>query len=1091
MPPQTEESSKSSGFLDCFSCCVDEVEDEDAEVIVHMNDPSANLPYHYPDNFIRTSKYSVLTFIPLGLLYQFNKISNVYFLINMIVCFIPGIAPVSPLTAVLPLVFVLGVALIKEGVEDYRRHTADDKANSSPVQVLRDGKLVAVESRHLCAGDVVKIEDNDEVRADLLLLSTNNEEGQVFIDTCNLDGETSLKKRRAIEETHSLNSPEAFSGATLVVHTGQPEPGLLSWTGMIEYDGAEYALSLDQFLYRGCCLKNTSYAWAMVIYAGVDTKLFRNLKERPPKSSSLDRKLNYVILGIGGIMFLMLITLSSLAVTWNNGKSSHWYIKWYIDEHGSGATWIFRFLSYFTLLSYFIPISLFVTIELCKFVQSKWMNVDGEMMKYSNGTWMTCCANTSNLNEQLCLLSFIFSDKTGTLTENIMEFKEGDILGQPFSLANIDEVKKLLEPSHPSFKAALEYFIALALCNTVDPFEKDGNIEYEGSSPDEVALVQAAALAGVKLMKRTTKLITVQLPDETEREYKVLATLEFTPERKMMSIILQDASGEVKLFNKGADSFVTLHLDQGTETAQQMADASVRLTELSATGLRTLLLTQRPLTMTEFESWHERFIAAGKSLNNREAKVDEVCLEIETNLLLVGCTAIEDRLQDQVPETLSFFLSAGVIVWMLTGDKRETAVTIAATSSIVDPRNDYIDHVDIGSLSPDDPAAFEKVKNDLNIIKQHVEPGHEEKRNCTLVIDGPALTIAMNQYFDDFLDVSQKVHSAVCCRLTPIQKANVVHMFQKHTGKTALAIGDGANDVSMIQEGRIGIGIRGLEGSQAALSADYAIPSFKHLRRLCAVHGRYALYRNSCCVMTSLYKNFTLSFIQLFFPFYCGFSAQTYFDGWLLACFNVLLTSIPPFFMGFMEKDLPEQVLMESPLLFAQCAKGLYFNILVMLQWTLEALVHAVLIFFLSYSIVRDRDHSDHSFTGVMTTTLAFCGLMTMVLIRYCITIRYWQWIEILGIALSILITVLVLVIYSAVPFMTGDVAFYHCLFILVSDAKFWFFLIFLGSFVLVVDLSVLFFQASIFPTIIDRARRKHALKNWELSGSAPAAAPS
>lgn len=1079
--PRKEQSA--STWCGCCCCCGKDDDEDDREIVVHMNDKDANAPYDYPDNFIRTSKYTIFTFIPLGLLYQFRKISNCYFLVNMIICFIPGVSPVNPLTAAMPLAFVLGVSLIKEGFEDYKRHKADSKANSLPVQVIRDGKLVTVKSHKLTAGDVIRIDEDDEVRADVILLSSTSQEGQTFIDTCNLDGETSLKKRRALEVTGFLNSVEQFMNTKIVVHTSAPEPGLLSWNGMmILNDREEYALSLDQFLYRGCCLKNTDSVWGMVVYSGVDTKLFKNLKERPPKSSSLDRKLNIVILFLAAVMLSIIIILCALACWWNSTHYSYWYIHWYLVENNPVKVFFFRFLSYFVLLSYFIPISLFVTIELCKLIQSKWMNADNEMMKFVRGRWTGCHANTSNLNEQLSLLRFIFTDKTGTLTENIMEFKEGDVLGQPFSLSDKETIAALLKPDHPSYNAAVHYFTTLAVCNQVDPFEKDGSIVYEGSSPDEVALVKAAAECGMKLMKRTTKVITLELPDGTTKNYQIRAVLEFTPERKMMSIVLEETeSGRLFVFNKGADSFVALQLDQGSETQQHMMKASERLSEMSHTGLRTLLLTSKEISREEFDAWYYRFLEAGKILSGREAAVDAVCLELEKNLRLVGCTAIEDRLQDQVPETLSFFLSAGVIVWMLTGDKRETAVTIAATSSICDPRSDYIDHVDIGSLKPDDPAAIEKVGKDLEVIQQHLEAGDDKK--CTLVIDGPALSIAMEHYFDVFLDVSQRLRSAVCCRLTPLQKANVVHMFQKHTGETALAIGDGANDVSMIQEGRIGIGIQGLEGSQAALSADYSIPSFKDLRRLCAVHGRYSLYRNSSCVMVSLYKNFTLALIQVIFPAYCGFSAQTYFDAWLLTFYNVIMTSIPPFFMGIFEKDIPEEALLERPLLFAECSRGLYFNAREVLKWSAESVIHAILIFYVCYTVLIDRDHQKESnLSGAMTTTTAFCCLVVTVLTRFTLQIRYWQWIEIAGIVLSYIIALLVLLVYSAIPFLFGTNSFYKQFFILCSDPKFWFLLMLFSFFVMVSDYIILFFQASFFPTIRDRARRQHFFRNVHLN---------
>lgn len=1055
----------------CFSC--GESDEERTEYIIHMNDRHANEEYGYPSNYIKTSKFTFWNFLPLGLLFQFKKISNVYFLINLIICFIPSVSPVNPFTAVAPLAVVLIIALIKEGYEDYKRHREDSKANSTLVRVLRNDKLCYIKSYQLQAGDIMYIEENDEVRADILLLSSSNSEGQCFIDTCNLDGETSLRKRRAVEATMDMNSPETINSSTLTLYTRKPEPGLLQWNGMMRLNGDEYALSLDQFLYRGCCLRNTAFAWGMVIYAGVDTKLFKNLKERPPKYSGLDKKLNYVIISVGLFMVALLFLASGLGVWWSKTHHDEWYVVWYLVGNSSEKTFGFRFLSYFVLLSYFIPISLFVTIELCKVIQGAWMNADNQMMSFVGGRWIGCQVHTSNLNEELAMVRYIFSDKTGTLTRNIMEFKEGDILGYYFRSDMKESVQAILNDRSPASSAAVRYFTTLAVCNNVDPFEKDGEIVYEGSSPDEVALVRAAAEFGVRLIRRTTKAITLLYPNGKEREFLILASLEFTPERKMMSIIVQEDSGRIMVYTKGADSFVELQLENTSETQEKKAIEAEKLREMSRKGLRTLLLACKEITRAEFDAWNYFFTEAGKLLTDREAAVDAVCLQMEKNLRLVGATAIEDRLQDQVPETVTFFLQAGVKVWVLTGDKRETAVTVAATSNLLDPRTTWVGHVDIGAAQAGEPQAILNVRQGLLALQQHLN----NDEDCALVIDGPALDISMECHFDLFLDISRRVTSGICCRLTPLQKANVVHMFQKFTGKTALAIGDGANDVSMIQEGRIGVGIRGLEGSQASLSADYAIAKFKDLRRLCAIHGQYSYYRNSSCVLVSLYKNFVLSFLQVIFACYCGFSGESYYDGWFLTFFNVFLTSIPPFFMGIFEKDVPEVMLHECPELYAECSRNVYFSVMSLLQFSVEALVHALIIFYMTYNMARFRAYgAQHQLSGAMVSMLSFLGLVVMVLTRFAVHIRYWTWVQAAGLLLSLLIALFIAIIYSSVSFLFGTNEFYKNFYILAVAPKFWFILIILCSIVVAIDVVILYVSSSFFPSKRDKVRFRYCL---------------
>ncbi|KAK7196678.1 phospholipid-transporting ATPase 1-like protein [Novymonas esmeraldas] len=1073
--------------VDLLCCCVvREDADEDAEVIVYMNDEAANAPFHYPSNFICTSKYTIFSFLPLGLLFQFSKVSNVYFLICMIFSLIPGVAPVSPATSIVPLVVVLVVALIKEGVEDVKRHQADNRANSITALVLREGELVQVQSKDIHAGDVMCIKNGEEVRADVVVFATAVEEGQAFIDTCNLDGETNLKSRRALEATWQLCDGAAVMNSRVVLHTSTPDPGLLSWTGLLEVNGEEHALSLDQFLYRGCVLRNTDWVWGMVAYAGVDTKMFRNLKEKPPKSSNLDRKLNYFIIAIFIFQNIMLFIIASMAVWWNRKYENVPHLIFFINQYRNGRLWGYRYLTYFVLLSYCVPISLFITIELCKVIQAQWMRVDCHMMEYMGNRWRHCQPNTSNLNEQLAMVRFIFSDKTGTLTENVMKFKRGDVLGIPIDADDLDETLKRLRKEDESANGLgplQEYFLALALCNTIQPF-KDEKAEhgviYEGSSPDEVALVETAAAAGYRLISRSTKTITLLLRNGTRKVYNILATLEFTPDRKMMSIIVEDSdTRKITLYNKGADSFIKSQLSRAPDVQGHMESTDGALVEMSSSGLRTLLVCARDLTRSEFEPWHANFIETGKLLQNRSAEVDKVCLLMERELRLVGATAIEDKLQDEVPETLSFFLNAGVVIWMLTGDKRETAVTIAATSTLCDPRNDFVDHIDIGHLSPSDPKAIERVGRDLDVVQQHVAlKGTDQERRCTFVVDGPALNIAMEHYFEQFLRLSQLVNSAVCCRLTPIQKANVVHMFQKSTGTTALAIGDGANDVSMIQEGRVGIGIVGLEGAQAALAADYAIPRFKHLRRLCAVHGRYSLFRNANCILVSFHKNITVSVVQFIFSFYVGFSGLTLFDGWLLTFYNVVLTSIPPFFMGIFDKDLPEEALMARPKLYTPLSRGEYFNPVTQVRWFIESVATAAALFYVAYPTLVNQEGAHQRYTGSETGTLVFSGMILVILARFSMQISYWQWLQLLGMGLSVLLFLLVILVYSAIPSLFGATGFYYQAFDLMATAKYWFYLLFYVGAMLVITLGTFVVQKHIFPTLRDVAERQYAMEN-------------
>eukprot|EP00742_Colponemidia_sp_Colp-10_P015118 GILJ01017231.1.p1 GENE.GILJ01017231.1~~GILJ01017231.1.p1 ORF type:complete len:623 (+),score=106.64 GILJ01017231.1:223-1869(+) len=544
----------------------------------------------------------------------------------------------------------------------------------------------------------------------------------------------------------------------------------------------------------------------------------------------------------------------------------------------------------------------------------------------------------------------------------------------------------------------------------------------------------------------------------------------------MMSIIVKDPTTKrIFLYTKGADSFVMPHLAKDAHNNKFLPPVNESLKDMAQSGLRTLLVCKKEVTEAQFEAWFARFIEAGKTLTNRSEAVDKICLEMEHDMALVGATAIEDRLQDQVPDTLRFFLDAGVIVWMLTGDKRETAVTIAATSSLTDPMNDYVEHIDIGDLASDSAEAVVKCKAQLEVINGCITKGDKK---VTFVVDGPALMVCMKPPLkDEFIRLSQLVNSAVCCRLTPLQKASVVNMFQVTTGLTALAIGDGANDVSMIQEGKVGVGIVGLEGAQAALAADYAIPRFKHLKRLCCVHGRYALVRNAICILVSFYKNIMLSLTQFYFAFWAGFSGMTLMNGWLLTFYNLAFTSLPPLFLGIFEKDLEEDAIMSNAKLYPPLADGAYFDTFTIARWFIEAILHSIFIFFILFQWGLQLDLQEKHNMDIATYGTVMCScLIFLSLTKMALHVRYWVVQTFVVIFGSALFYALFLFAYSLIPNLFGDTSFYWSIFDLMSDPKFWFFnILIVAGAIITVDMSIIFIQKNRFPTLRDEAQAKHS----------------
>lgn len=742
--------------------------------IIHLNNPPANSANKYVDNHISTSKYNVFTFLPKFLFEQFSKYANLFFLFTAILQQIPGISPTKRYTTIVPLGVVLMVSAVKEYVEDFRRKKSDQQLNSSKAQVLKGSTFVDTRWINVAVGDIVRVESEKPFPADLVLLASSEPEGLCYIETANLDGETNLKIKQAIPETADLVSPAELSRLGGKIRSEQPNSSLYTYeaTLTIAAGGGEKELPLapDQLLLRGATLRNTPWIHGVVVFTGHETKLMRNATAAPIKTTAVERMVNRQILMLVAVLIALSIVSSvgDIIIRTRAGKKLDYLV--YSDFNGA-KQFFSDLLTYWVLYSNLVPISLFVTIEIVKYWTGSLIDSDLDIYYEPTDTPANC--RTSSLVEELGQIEYIFSDKTGTLTQNMMEFRQSSIAGIQYAdevpedrratyedgvEVGIHDFNQLAEnrKTHRNKDIINHFLTLLATCHTVIPERGDEKaaIKYQAASPDEGALVEGAVILGYKFTARKPRAVQIQV-DGRELEYELLAVCEFNSTRKRMSTIFRTPEGKIVCYTKGADTVILERL------AKENPFVEVTLTHLeeyAAEGLRTLCLAMREIPENEYQEWYKVFNAAQTTVSgNRADELDKAAELIEHDLTLLGATAIEDKLQEGVPDTIATLQSAGIKIWVLTGDRQETAINIGMSCKLI---SEDMSLLIVNEESKE--ATRDNIQKKLSAINSQSQGG-AEMDVLALVIDGKSLTFALERDLEKtFLDLAVKCKAVIC-----------------------------------------------------------------------------------------------------------------------------------------------------------------------------------------------------------------------------------------------------------------------------------------------------------------------------------------
>ncbi|KAG0491090.1 hypothetical protein HPP92_007953 [Vanilla planifolia] len=911
---------------------------------VYINDDSCL--DSFCDNRISNRKYTILNFLPKNLWEQFSRFMNQYFLLIACLQLWSLITPVNPASTWGPLIFIFAVSATKEAWDDYNRYLSDKKANERKVWVVKEGIRKQIEAQDIRVGNIVWLRENDEVPCDLVLIGTSDPQGICFLETAALDGETDLKTRMIPSACSGLES-EQLHRIKGVIECPNPDKDIRRFDANMRLfppflDNDICPLNINNTLLQSCYLRNTEWACGVAVYTGNETKLGMSRGIPEPKLTAVDAMIDKLT---GAIFLFQLVVVIVLGIAGNIWKDTEARKQWYVKYPSEGPWYELLVipLRFELLCSIMIPISIKVSLDLVKSIYAKFIDWDEEMFDHDANT-PAHAANTA-ISEDLGQVEYILTDKTGTLTENRMAFRRCCIGGFFYGNENGDALKdaELLNAISNNIPDVIRFITVMAICNTVVPIKSfSGAITYKAQSQDEEALVTAAAMLHVVLTRKSGNIIEVSFSGALV-QYEILDILEFTSERKRMSIVAKDCqSGKIILLTKGADEAIFPHACSG----QQLRPYIDAVEQYAQLGLRTLCLGWRELHEDEYLEWSIMFKEANSVLIDREWKLAEVCQKLERHLEILGVAAIEDRLQEGVPETIEILRKAGINFWMLTGDKQTTAIQIALSCN-------FISSEPKGQLLFLNGRTEDEVFRSLEMVLCTMKISASEPKDLAFVVDGMSLEIILKHYRNSFTELATLSRTAICCRVTPSQKAQLVELLKSCDYRT-LAIGDGGNDVRMIQQANIGVGISGREGLQAARAADYSIGKFRFLRRLILVHGRYSYNRTAFLSQYSFYKSLLICFIQILFSLFSGVSGTSLFNSLSLMAYNVFYTSIPVL-ACVLDKDLNEKTVMQNPQILQYCQAGRLLNPSTFAGWFGRSVYHALVVFLITVHAYADE----------------------------------------------------------------------------------------------------------------------------------------
>lgn len=1083
------------------------------------------------DNHVRTTKYTALTFVPLNLFEQFHRVANVYFLFFVILQLFPTIRQINVFIAAIPLLLVLAISAFKDAVEDNIRRRLDRDFNSRKCLSLpafqnwnerqnqkkpagccaakkKTAEAVTVDGigsaqmltwSHLRVGDVVAISDGEPIPADVVVLYTSKDDGRCFVETREIDGESNLKVKEALL---SLEHFQNSAGCSYRLECEPPNSDLYSFAGNLHIassseSASAISVAIENVLLRGSTLQNTKYVIAMIAYTGHESKILVSSGKIHLKRSNIERKLNPMVI-LNVLILIVLCAVVAILRTiysgnYNSSNAPYSFLTfsatfWKGDNPESG---ILTFLSCTLLLNSVVPISLYVMVEICRIAQAFFIYSDKELRDEAVGKG--CDPRTWNISDDLGQIEYVFADKTGTLTKNSMRLRQFSVGSQVYgtfldateesTTRMLDQMRRIgVRPeqsqSLPSVidnslfldllrnsdqtERLLIFFYVLTLCHSAVYLEASSS--YVSPSADEVALLEGSGGLGFKFCNRSKTQIKLSLLGESVN-VDLLCTFEFTTERRRMSVVVRDASGRILLLCKGADSAI---FERIVKNAPFESETIQNLHNFAKSGLRTMCIAYKELDPSFFNSWNKQYQEARLACSSDRAElVGKLIDELESDLQLIGSTAVQDELQDQVTETIEAIKQASINVWMLTGDKLETAISVGVSCRLIVPSM-QLHRLDACDLS--------EVQSELAKIQQEIDSDLAQSHAFALTGESLNFCLKHRETYNRLLKVATRCSSVICARSTPTQKAAVVHAIRSYTASTVLAVGDGANDVRMIREANVGIGILGSDGVQASMASDYSLIQFHHLSKLLLVHGRWAYNRVSKTILAMFLKNLTIILPIFFFQFFCLYTASSLYCYLMLILFNVIFTFASTLVIGIFDSDIRADYCVKYPQLYQhQRSKRPSFNIYSYFQVVLLSLYVGGISFFVPYFTCSGKSAviSSYQFGMEIFTIVTFS--VTILTAMY---LKNWNWIAHCCVWGNLVVYIAFFLVYSVAA--KGEA--YWVFFQVFGDARFYFLLAVCCTLCCAPVIAIRYAVAQLHPTATDIIAEMQILKKAQQS---------